>query len=273
MNNLKKTIQKQTKQTNKKIEKNTINALQIENVSKKFITNKKEKIILNNISFDIKQGDIFGLVGLNGIGKTTLIKIILDMLKSENGKISLYGTDNKKAISRQNVCYLPEKFLPSPYLTGYEFLKISLSFYKKDFDEKNKEQIEKVNKIAENIDLDKNVLPNVISKYSKGMGQKLGLLSCFLSNAKLLILDEPMTGLDPKSRIALKQTIKNYSKQGNSIFFSSHILEDVNEICNKIAVLNNGEIKFFGKPNYFIKKYSNRKNNNFEKAFLECIKN
>ena len=187
--------------------------LKISNVSKKFVSKKlfskkkTEKVVLDNISFRVENGSIFGLVGLNGIGKTTLIKIILDMLPNDKGNIEIFGINHKDTNSRKNICYLPEKFLPSQYLTGYEFLKISLSFFGIELNEKIKQEAVKM---AKKIILDPAVLENVIGKYSKGMRQKLGLLACLMSNAKLLILDEPMSGLDPKSRIALKQTLKDY---------------------------------------------------------------
>ena len=232
------------------------------NSSRKILKRYYEKIVLNNCSFSVDAGSIFGLVGLNGIGKTTLIKIIFDMLNMDSGSAKFFGINNYDHSSRLNVSYLPEKFSPSQYLSGYEFLEISLSFFKKKLNK------EKARQTAEMIDLDPNTLQNVIGKYSKGMGQKLGILSCLLSEAKLLVLDEPMTGLDPKSRISLKNTLKQYVKNGNSIFFSSHILSDVDEICDKMAVLHGGNIKFIGAPKEFKEQYQA---NNAETAFLKCI--
>lgn len=243
-------------------------ALKISNVSKSFEIKKRfskkktTKVVLNKCSIDVKEGSIFGLVGLNGIGKTTLIKIMFDMLTPDGGKVEFFGVDHNDANSRKNVCYLPEKFSPSQYLTGYEFLSISLSFFGKSLDEKEAQRI------AKSIDLDPNVLQNVIGKYSKGMGQKLGIISCLLSGAKLLVLDEPMSGLDPKSRIKLKEALKEYASKGNSIFFSSHILEDIGEICDDMAVLHGGKVKFNGSPKEFREKF---KADTAEKAFLNCI--
>ena len=243
-------------------------ALEIKNLTKQFynyrLFSKEETVknVLNNCNLNINTGEIFGIAGLNGIGKSTMIKIILDLLQPDGGEVNIFGLSHHNAMSRKNICYLPEKFQPSQYLTGYEFLNLSLSFFDR------KITIDEINKMAERLDLDVRALSLIIKKYSKGMGQKLGLLYCLLSNAKLLILDEPMTGLDPKARVILKRALIDYVKQGNTIFFSSHILDDVEEICDKIAVLHNGEIKFNGKTEEFKNVY---KTQNVEKAFLECI--
>ena len=249
-------------------------ALEVVNVEKSFIgANVSEKdfffhhniqksCVLKNVSLKIKQGCIFGIAVLNGMGKTTMIKIILDLLKPDSGFVKVFNQSNFETSVRKNIYYLPEKFLPSQYLTGYEFLLLSLYFYNKKLD-KNKAHI-----LANKIDLSINALGKVIKTYSKGMRQKLGLMACILSDAKLLILDEPMTGLDPMARIALKSVLKEYKNHGGTIFFSSHILDDIEEICDELAILHNGEIKFQGQPLDFIDKYQEQK---AEKAFLKCI--
>lgn len=228
-----------------------------------FFQKKFKHQVLNNCSLSIKSGEIFGLVGLNGIGKTTLIKIILDILDADGGTVKLFGIDSKNAVARRHVCYLPEKFLPSRYLTGYEFLSLSQSFFGKKLDK------DKADEIANKLDLDCNALNRLVKSYSKGMGQKLGLMSCLLSEARLLILDEPVSGLDPKARFILKQALKDYVKDGKSIFLSSHLLDDVEEMCDIMAVLNNGKIMFSGLPKDFRKKFVA---DTAEQSFLKCIK-
>lgn len=237
-------------------------ALSVNNLCKSFVTKDRNKVVLDNSSFNVKSGSIFGLVGLNGIGKTTTIKIIFDMLDADSGEVSFFGKNHIDPESRRSVCYLPERFRPSQYLTGYDFLEVSLSFFNKKLNKQFAAEI------AERVDLDPSVLPLKTGNYSKGMGQKLGLVSCFMSGAQLLVLDEPMSGLDPKSRIILKDTLMEYRKAGNAVFFSSHILEDVNEICDDMAILHGGNIKFHGTPEQLIERY---KAQNAERAFLDCI--
>ena len=238
--------------------KTNIVPLHIESVSKSF----KDKQVLNNISLDVKEGEIYGLIGLNGVGKTTLIKIILDLLTQDSGNVEFFGTSSKLTKSHENINYLPEKFYPSQFLKGKEFLELALSYYNKPFD------IKKAEEKALVLGLDPAALQNTINKYSKGMGQKLGLLSMFLCETPLLILDEPMSGLDPSARIQLKDLLNDYKKQGNTIFFSSHILSDIEEICDNMAVIHDGKIIFSGKPQDFLSKH---KGKNLERAFLEAI--
>ena len=232
--------------------------LQVKNLNKSFANHK----ILSNINLNISKGDIYGLVGVNGVGKTTLIKMILDLLKADDGEITINGNSSLNYLAREKLAYLPEKFHPSPFLIGKEFLNLSSAQFNQKYDHR------KAKEIAEKLDLDLKALNTKISKYSKGMGQKLGLISVFLSNSEFLILDEPMSGLDPHVRIRLKDILKQYAKSENTIFFSSHILSDIDEICNKIAVIHEGKIIFDGRPEDFKKKFDAK---TLERAFLKAI--
>ncbi len=232
--------------------------LEIKKLSKDF----KSKKVLKNFDFTIKEGEIFGLIGVNGIGKTTLIKIILDLLRADKGAVNIFGVDSTNKESRKNISYLPEKFQPSSYLKGKEFLSLSMGYFNKEYNHK------KALYYAKNLDLDKNALDNKVTKYSKGMGQKLGLISMFLSGAPLLILDEPMSGLDPHVRIKLKDLLRAYAAEGNTVFFSSHILSDIDEICDRIGVIHKGSLNFLGTAKQFKNKY---KADSLERAFLKVI--
>lgn len=239
------------------------NPLKITNLNKKF----GEKVVLDGINFELKNNEIFGLIGLNGVGKTTLIKIILDLLNADSGSVEIFGTPSVLTKSREKLRYLPEKFQVSSMLKGIEFLKIF-----NDFDKTykaNKEELEKeIYKLADLLALDKNALNLRVSKYSKGMMQKLGLISTFLGDSEIVILDEPMSGLDPKARIYLKNLLLDSKKKNKSIFFSSHILSDIDEICDRVGVLYKGKIIFIGTPEELKKKHSETL---LEKAFLKEI--
>ena len=219
------------------------NVLEVRNIFKSY----GEKAVLNGISFNIKENEIFGLIGLNGVGKTTLIKSILDLADIDEGEILINGMNSVDYRSRSNLAYLPEKFLPSLFLTPMEFLNIFTN---------GKMYKEKIFELCEQIDFDTKFLNVQMSKFSKGMVQKIGLIASVLENKKLIILDEPMSGLDPKARINLKKILLNYKKDGKSVFFSSHILSDLDEICDRIAILNNKEIKFIGTPKELKEKYN-----------------
>ncbi|MBM3579604.1 MAG: ABC transporter ATP-binding protein [Alphaproteobacteria bacterium] len=231
--------------------------LHISEISKSFA-----RPVLNKISFEVKPNEIFGFIGLNGQGKTTLIKIILDLLDQDHGEVEIFGVSRLLPEARKRVCYLPEKFHPSIHQKGKEFLKFVLGFYGKKFD------VNKARRICDNLDLRFEVLNQKISGYSKGMTQKLGLLAVFLSEADLVILDEPMSGLDPRARIALKRELIDYKESGKTIFFSSHILSDMDEICDSIAVLHSSNIAYCGTPNDFKKKHNE---DSLDRAFLSEI--
>lgn len=222
----------------------------------------KNHLVLQDVSLSVEKGEIFGLIGLNGVGKTTLIKIILDLLRADAGHVSFFQMDTTDPKSRRNICYLPEKFHPSPLLRGDEFLSLSLAYYGK------KLSLEVAAEKAKALGLAPEILKEPIGKYSKGMAQKLGLLSMFLSEAPLLILDEPMSGLDPSARIQLKEELYTHSQDGKTLFFTSHILADIHEICHRIAVLHEGRIIFTGTPHNFVSQYDEE---NLERAFIKAI--
>ena len=236
--------------------------LDIKTITKKY----GNRAVLDDVSLKLVPGEIFGLIGLNGVGKTTLIKITLDLLKADKGSVEFFGESHNAANARRHICYLPEKFMPSPYLKGHEFLSLTASYYQRSY--KNSEG----ESLAASLDLDPKALEQKIVRYSKGMGQKLGLISAFLSETPLLILDEPMSGLDPKARVYLKRVLQGYRDAGRTIFFSSHILADMEQICDRIAVLHDGKIIFNGTPDLFKKKYQ-AKGKTLEETFLSVLEN
>jgi ABC-2 type transport system ATP-binding protein len=236
----------------------TESPLLVSQICKNFGTQK----VLDTIAFSLEKGEIFGLIGLNGVGKTTLIKIILNLLNADSGACKIFGVPSNTVSAHSHLLYLPEKFQPSRYLTGYEYLDLSLSYYKKPFDQN------KAKEFALQLDLAPEKLSVRVGSYSKGMGQKLGLLSAFMADVPLLILDEPMSGLDPSARIKLKALLLKSKAEGKTIFFSSHILSDIDEICDRIGVIHARKLQYIGTPQQF---KSLNGNVSLEQCFLNAI--
>jgi ABC-2 type transport system ATP-binding protein len=233
-------------------------ALSITNVGYSY----KDHEAIKGISFEVKAGKTHGLVGLNGAGKTTLMKSILGLLQNYKGDIKVFGVNASEDHAREKLTFLPEKFEPSWFLTGKEFISFACSFYKKDIDENT------LKAAAQSLQLDYKFLDKKVSSYSKGMRQKLGLISAFLSGCPLIMLDEPMSGLDPRARIFVKNEMNKAREEGRTIFFSSHILADVDELCDEISVIHAKELCFEGSPEVL---KEDMKEDNLEKAFLKLV--
>lgn len=238
--------------------KTLVMPLDIRGVNKSFAQHH----VLKDISFSLLEGEIFGLIGLNGAGKTTLIKILLDLISADAGETTLFGFSSRQVDARKKLSYLPEKFVPSRYLYGVEYLRFAMQYFGKTL------QIDGARMMAASLDLDPTVLDSKVGSYSKGMGQKLGLAGAFLVDQPLMILDEPMSGLDPSARIKLKQVMLEKKNDGKTLFFSSHILSDIDEICDRIGVIHDGKILYVGKPAAFKPLYDET---SLEKAFLKAI--
>ncbi len=232
--------------------------LSIRNVRKAYGTHQ----VLKDISFDLVEGEIFGLVGLNGVGKTTLIKTMLDLSSLDAGEIRMFGELSTRVAARQRISYLPEKFSPSRYLKGREHLKLALSYYRKPLD------LNAAQMLATALDLDPVVLERKVGSYSKGMGQKLGLIGAFMIDQPLMILDEPMSGLDPRARVKLKEVMLAEKRKGKTLFFSSHILSDIDEICDRIGIIHDSKLVYLGSASAFKPTFGE---DSLERAFLKAI--
>lgn len=209
------------------------NILEVKNISKKI----KKRQILDNISLEIKQGEIFGFTGPNGAGKTTLIKIMLGLYKPDKGKVIINGFDLKKDFEKaiKNASAIIENPEMYDYLKGIDNLKICQRAYNIK-DEKNLE------KVIKEVGLEKRINQKV-KTYSLGMKQRLGIAQALISNPKILILDEPTNGLDPKGIKELRELLKKLAKEKNiAVFISSHILSEIELISDKIAIIDKGKI-------------------------------
>ena len=221
-----------------------------------------ENPVLRGVDLEFGQGAAVGLVGVNGAGKTTLIKCLLDFCTPDSGGISIFGRDYRNPAARSVLAYVPERFSPPHYLKGGEFLDFMLSLFGEKLD------YAQALLMFEELHLDKSVMDRPVRQLSKGMTQKLGLAGSLLARRDLYVLDEPMSGLDPSSRVAVKSTLARLVLEGRTLFFTSHVLADVEELCSSIAVLQNGRIRYFGSPLDLCEKWNER---NLERAFMRCI--
>lgn len=219
--------------------------------------------VLDGVDLEVAGGASFGLLGLNGAGKTTLIKCLLDLCGHDAGTIAVYGVPAHEPRARARLAYLPEQFVPPHYLMGREFLALMLALAGKRYD------AARVAARLAQLELDTAVLERRVRTLSKGMTQKLGLAAALLVERDLTVLDEPMSGLDPASRIAVKSALRELVAEGRTLFFTSHVLADVEELCAAIAVLDGGRIRFHGTPGELCERTGEA---HLERAFLRCIR-
>ncbi|MFA6375193.1 MAG: ABC transporter ATP-binding protein [Bacilli bacterium] len=210
--------------------------LEIKNLSKSYVTDKKA---VNDVNISIEDGEIFAFIGHNGAGKTTVIKCICGILDFEEGEILINGKSIKKEpIScKKEIAYIPDN--PDLYeaLTGIQYLNFIGDIYLIEKEQRNKDIIY----FSELFSI-KNNLNDMISTYSHGMKQKLAIISAFIRHPKLMLLDEPFVGLDPKAAYLMKEEMKKLCENGTSIFFSTHVLEVAEKLCDHVAIIKDGEI-------------------------------
>ncbi len=220
------------------------------------------KNVIADVNFHIERGETFGLVGLNGAGKTTLIKTILGLKNQSSGTITVDGQPGGSDAAKKQIAYLPERFDPAWFLNAYEFIDFTLSLYK------NKIGKAEVNAMADGMGLKTSFLAKRAQTYSKGMRQKLGLITTMLTGCPFLILDEPMSGLDPLARAQVKELLAKAKTEGRTIFICSHIMSDLEELCARIAVVHEGRIVFIGKPAELLAQTGQ---SHLERAFLSLV--
>lgn len=215
------------------------------------------------ISFNVDAGEILGLLGVNGAGKSTLIKCILDLIEIDSGEITIFGTRHREIDSRTNLAYLSEQFRPPKFTTGVDVLRLLCGIENLNYPE------EQVTKLCDALALDDKVLKAPCRSYSKGMRQKLGLIACLLAEKPLLLLDEPMSGLDPLARRLFKDCLLKHKAQGRSVFFSTHLLEDVESVCDRVMIIDGGRLRFIGQIEALLEA---TKQESLEAAFLAIIR-
>ena len=234
-------------------------ALRADGIVKKFGSRRA----LDGVGLEIAPGVAAGLVGANGAGKTTFIKCALDLCAPDAGRIEIFGIDSRQAAARARLAYLPERFVPPHYLLGREFLAMTLALAGERYEPG------RAAALAAELELEPLALERPVRQLSKGMTQKLGLAACFLQERDLYVLDEPMSGLDPAGRLSVKTVLTRLHRAGRGLFFTSHVLSDVEELCSSIAVLDQGRLRFRGAPAELRRRYAE---DNLERAFLKCIR-
>lgn len=223
---------------------------------------------VDDVNIQVKPGEIFGFLGPNGAGKTTTIKMIVGLLQADKGKILVDNIDVQEESLRAKsiISYVPDN--PEIYtkLDGIEYLNFIGDVFEVATD-KRKERIEHYSKMF-NID---NALHDIIESYSHGMRQKLVLTAALLSDPRLFILDEPMVGLDPKSAFNLKEIMRSMCDDGGSVFFSTHVMEVAENLCDRIAIINKGKIIAMGTMDEL--RANAKESGTLEKIFLELTEN
>lgn len=233
--------------------------LKIKNYSKSYTKDKK---VVDNLSLEVKKGDIFAFVGHNGAGKTTTIKSIVGILEFDEGDIFIDGMSikNNPIECKKKMAYIPDNPDLYEHLTGIKYLNFIADVYNVS----NEKREELIKKYADIFNITNN-LGDDISSYSHGMKQKLAIISALIHEPKLYILDEPFVGLDPKATHILKEIMKEKCDEGCAFFFSTHILEVAEKLCNKIAIIKDGKIIVSGEMKKIIKDKS------LEDIFMELV--
>ncbi len=232
--------------------------LRISNVTKRY----GGREILGGVDLEIASGETIGLIGINGAGKSTLLKAVLDLTSVDDGRIELFGTGHTITAARDQVAYLAEHFVPPHYANGNDFLRFMCRLHGSECTDAA------IREECSNLEFDVHALRRPAREYSKGMMQKLGLIGCLLVQRQLLILDEPMSGLDPNARALFKACLMRLKDAGVTIFFSTHLLDDVAVFCDRVAILDGGKIRFHGAVKDFQVAHGG---STLEESFLACI--
>lgn len=214
--------------------------LEIKNYTKIY---KGGKRAVDHLNLTIEDGDIYGFIGHNGAGKTTTIKAVAGILDFNEGEILINGKSiqTQPLECKQEMAYIPDNPDIYEYMTGIKYLNFIADIYGVG----KKEREERIKKYGDLFEITQN-LGDMISSYSHGMKQKLVLISALIHEPRLLILDEPFVGLDPKAALTLKNLMREMCREGCSIFFSTHVLEVAQKLCNKIAIIKNGKLVVCG---------------------------
>lgn len=220
------------------------------------------KVAVRALNLCVSQGEVFGFLGPNGAGKTSTMNVLLGFVPPTSGTARIFGVDVREPIARQRIGYLPELTYYYKFLTAEELLR----FYAGIFEIPKAETDARIDAVLKLVELD-HARKRQIKTYSKGMQQRAGLAQALINNPDLLILDEPTSGLDPIGRMKVREIIQRLKSEGKTVFFSSHELGEVETVCDRVAILHQGELKTEGRVSDLLREHSA----NLEQIFLKLI--
>jgi ABC-2 type transport system ATP-binding protein len=239
--------------------------LKIENLCVEFRSREfrgGSKAAVKGLNLSVNAGEVFGFLGPNGAGKTTTMNVLLGFVNATSGEAFLFGVNVRKPIARQRIGYLPEMTYYYKFLTAEELLR----FYARIFGIPRQETEKRIDHLLKLVELD-SARKRPIKQYSKGMQQRVGLAQALINNPDLLLLDEPTSGLDPLGRMKVREIIQRLKNEGKTVFFSSHELGEVETVCDRVAILQQGELKIEGRVSDLVDQYQC----NLEQIFLKII--
>jgi ABC-2 type transport system ATP-binding protein len=219
-------------------------------------------IAVRGLNLQVRQGEVYGFLGPNGAGKTSTMQVLLGFREPTRGAAYLFGVDVREPIARQRIGYLPELTYYYKFLTAEELLR----FYARIFRIPKPETEKRIDSLLKLVELD-SARKRPIKSYSKGMQQRVGLAQALVNNPDLLILDEPTSGLDPLGRMKVREIIQRVKNEGKTVFFSSHELGEVETVCDRVAIIHQGDLKVEGSVSDLMAKYQT----DLEKIFLRIV--
>lgn len=238
--------------------------INFKNLSKQY--QKDKPFAVDNLNLEVKKGEIFGFLGPNGAGKSTTINMLMGVLKPTSGSIIVDGhsVGEESMITKSIIGFVPDEPLFYERMTGLQYLSFICDVFNVDKSVRK----ERADRLVKLFNLEK-AISDRISSYSHGMKQKLGVIAALIHEPKLLILDEPMVGLDPKASFILKDVMRRFCDKGGTVFFSTHVMEVAQNLCDSIAIINKGEIVL----NTSLKDFNEKENASLENLFLELTGN
>jgi ABC-2 type transport system ATP-binding protein len=223
---------------------------------------QQTKVALAGLNLSVETGEVFGFLGPNGAGKTTTMNVLLGYVNPTAGAAYLFDVNVREPIARQRIGYLPELTYYYKFLTVEELLR----FYARIFEISNAETEKRIDQLLKLVELE-HARKRPIRTYSKGMQQRAGIAQALINNPDLLLLDEPTSGLDPLGRMKVREIIQRLKSEGKTVFFSSHELGEVETVCDRVAILHQGELKVQGRVSDLVNQYQT----NLDQVFLKVV--